>query len=181
MPVLTATRPNTAKTNYVPPAFRSTAAPSTKKTELKKGFALEQTAFPSLGETLKKSQTQGTPISFSSAAAKKTAPQLSLIPDVLPGWVHIRKYQGKFQYKYGKPIVRSNEEYEREEEIRSRIILNNRITREEYDRMRDIERLGDLSEFYGQPTLAEMYEQAMEAAIYYENESSDYTDSDQYE
>jgi len=183
MPVLTATRPNNAKTNYVPPAFRSTAASaSTKKTELKKGFALEQTAFPSLGETFKKSQTQGTPISFSSAASKKTAPPpVNIIPDVLPGWVHIRKQQGQIQYKYGKPVVRSDEEYEREDQVISRIILKNRIAREEYDRMRDIERLGDLSEFYGQPTLAEMYEQAMEAANYYENDSSDYTDSDQYE
>lgn len=182
MPVSTATRPNTAKTNYVPPAFRSTAAPSTKKTELKKGFALEKTAFPSLGETLKKSQTHGTPISFSSAAAKKTAPPpVIIIPDVLPGWVHIRKYQGQIQYKYGKPIIRSDEEYEREEQISSRIILKNRIAREEYDRTRDIERLGDLSEFYDQPTLEEMFAQEMEEARYNVNDSSDYTDSDQYE
>ncbi len=183
MPLFTATKTNTMKTNYVPPALRSTLAPSTKKMELKKGFALEQAAFPSLGETIKKSKTQGTPISFSSAAAKKIEePQVSTIQDVLPGWVHIRWNQGKIQYKYGKLLEdHYREDIEDAGQIRSRIILKNRIAREEYDRMRDIENLGDLSEFYGQPTLAEMYEQAMEAATYDDNDSSDYMDSDQYE
>jgi len=161
---------------YVSPAFRS-RNPTTvtaKKTALKKEFAIEQTAFPSLGETIKKT---GTPISFSSAAAKKIVVPEVKIADVLPGWVHIRKYQGVIQYKYGKDVLLQDDGAE---EIRSRIILKNRIAREEYDRTLDIERLGDLSEFYGQPPLAELFENDMTAAAFREdeNDSSDYTESD---
>ena len=82
--------------------------------------------------------------------------------EVLPGWVHIRYHQGKIQYKYGEPISR-DAEAERAEHIRSRIILKNRIAREDYDRTRHIERLGDLSEYYGQMTLAELYENDVES------------------
>lgn len=38
------------------------------------------------------------------------------------------------------------------------ILFKHRIEREQYHRDMDVERLGDLSEFYGQPTLVEMYE-----------------------
>jgi len=178
---------------YVPPTLRgkkpapplAAAAPSigTKKTALKKEFALEQQAFPALGETIKTSATRGTPISFSSAAAKKIeVPKVAPPADVLPGWVHIRKHQGKIEYKYGKPALyrETADDAERADQILGRIIVKNRIAREEYDRMRDIECLGDLSEFYGQPTLAELYEKEDEAALSADTngESSDQTDSD---
>ena len=163
----------------MPPSFRSkNPASSTiipaQKTALKKGFALETTAFPSLGDTIKKSAPRGTPISFSSAAAKKVAPPVKEVSAVLPGWVHIRKQAGQIQYKYGKPISRPDNEA-RLEEILSRIILTNRIAREQYDRNIELERLGDLSEFYGQPSLAEMYENE-ELAM--NNSNGDSTDSD---
>jgi hypothetical protein len=174
---------------YVPPTLRgkitapphAAAAPSigTKKTALKKEFALDQQGFPSLGETIKTSTTRGTPISFSLAAAKKIEAPKVVQAEVLPGWVHIRKHQGQIEYKYGKSICRAAEE-ERAEQILSRIIVKNRIAREEYDRMRDIERLGDLSEFYGQPTLAELYEKEDAAVLSADGngESSDQTESD---
>lgn len=174
---------------YVPPTLRgkkpapplAVAAPSigTKKTALKKEFSMDQQAFPSLGETIKTSTTRGTPISFSSAAAKKIEAPKVVQAEVLPGWIHIRKHHGKIEYKYGKPNCREAEE-ERAEQIMSRIIVKNRIAREEYDRMRDIERLGDLSEFYGQPTLAELYEKEDADAMNPDGngESSDQTESD---
>jgi hypothetical protein len=177
MPILAST-----KSTYVPPSLRNkpiSAAPtSTKKRELKKEFVIDKAAFPSLGDTIKKTKSSGTPISFSSAAAKKVEAPKEVQIDVLPGWVHIRRHNGKIQYKYGKPVERIDNE-ERAEEIRSRIILKNRIEREEYDRARDIECLGDLSEFYGQPTLAEIYENALE--ITSDDDNSDYLESDNYE
>ena len=172
----------TVKTStYMPPSFRSKNPSSSfapviaKKTALKKEFALESTAFPSLGDTIKKSASKGTPISFSSAAAKKVAPAIKEVSEVLPGWVHIRKQAGQIQYKYGKPIIRPDNEA-RLDQILSRIILTNRIAREQYDRNIELERLGDLSEFHGQPTLAETYEN--EELLINHNSHNDSTDSD---
>ena len=177
MPFSSSTKPT-----YAPPSLRNktiiTAPTSTKKRELKKEFAIDAAAFPTLGDTIKKTKTSGTPISFSSAAAKKVETPKEVQIDVLPGWVHIRRTEGKIQYKYGKPVERIDDE-ERIDQIMNRIILKNRIEREEYDRSRDIECLGDLSEFYGQPTLAEIYENSLEISS--DDESSDYVESDNYE
>jgi hypothetical protein len=161
-------------TSYVPPAFRSTALPSTKKKEPKKEFAIDQDAFPALATTIKKSASAGTPISFSSAAAKKVVEPTVVQIDILPGWVHIRRHSGKIQYKYGKEVPRPADE---SDAVLGRIILKNRIAREQYDRNREIDRLGDLSEFYGQPTLAEIYEQDLEIALD-DSESSDYSENE---
>ena len=159
---------------YVPPSFRTTALPSTKKKELKKEFAIDQNAFPSLAATIKKTTTSGTPISFSSATAKKMeAPKVVKI-DILPGWVHIRRNAGIIQYKYGKEVTKPADE---SDEVISRIILKNRIAREQYDRDRDIDRLGDLSEFYGQLTLDEIFEKDSEF-VFDDSESSDYSEND---
>jgi hypothetical protein len=174
--------PMPAKTSYVPPSLRAKPAlsPIAKKTSLKKEFAIEQSAFPSLGETIKKKTNAGTPISFSSAAAKKLEVPTVIKIDILPGWVHIRRQEGQIQYKYGEPVLKSSLDEERAEEILSRIIVKNRIAREQYDRTREIDHLGDLSEFYGQPSLAEIYEN--EAAAYPTNDSdsSDYSDNEYF-
>jgi len=166
---------------YVPPALRNKVSqrPLAKKTELKKGFALDQMAFPSLGDTLKKPANAGTPISFSAAAAKKVeAPVIKQI-EVLPGWVHIRRIGGEIQYKYGEVILTQADadRIERADQIMNRIIVKNRIAREEYDRTRDIERLGDLSEYAGQPTLEELFENEVQDEAE-EEESSDYVEND---
>ena len=168
--------PVTAKpaTNYVPPSFRTTALPSTKKKEPKKEFAIDQNSFPSLATTVKKSASSGTPISFSSAAAKKVEAPIIVKVDVLPGWVHIRRYEGKIQYKYGKEVSKPADE---SDAVMSRIILKNRIAREQYDRDREIDRMGDLSEYYGQPTLAEIYENDLEITVD-DSESSEYSEND---
>ena len=169
--------PVTAKPAYVPPSFRNTAASSTKKKEPKKEFAIDQNAFPSLANTIKKTASAGTPISFSSAAAKKVeAPVMKKI-DVLPGWVHIRRCEGKIQYKYGNDVCSKEvaDKLVRAEETLNRVILKNRIAREQYDRDREIDHMGDLSEYYGQPTLAEIYENDLEITVD-DSESSDYSD-----
>ena len=162
------------KSTYVPPSFRATALPSTKKKEPKKEFAIDQNAFPSLATTIKKSGPSGTPISFSSAAAKKVEAPKVVKMDVLPGWVLIRHHEGKIQYKYGKEVSKPDDE---SDSVLSRIILKNRIAREQYDRDREIDRLGDLSEFYGQPTLAEIYENDLEMVLE-DSESSDSSEND---
>jgi hypothetical protein len=190
MPVIIAPA---SSTTYVPPAHRnknpSISAPTllpqpAKKNAPKKEFALEPSAFPSLGETTKTPTNRGTPISFSSAAAKKTATAppvetVNIADNILPGWVYIRRSRdGEIQYKYGTPKYPLAEKERAADEITSRIILKNRIAREQYDRNVNIERLGDLSEFYGQPTLDEMYEKG---ASYQCNEDSDSNvDSDDY-
>ena len=171
------------KSSYVPPSMRGRKPPSTtiaaplpgtKKTALKKEFALDAQAFPTLGDTIKKTGQSGTPISFSSAAAKKVeAPASAVKIDVLPGWVHIRQHKGQIEYKYGQPIVHSDNT----DEITSRRILKNRIYREQYDRDRDIDALGDLSEFYGLPSLAETFENDVELE-YSSDESIESNDSD---
>jgi hypothetical protein len=145
-----------APSSYVPPAMRAKSSPIAKKTALKKEFAMEPSAFPALGETFKKTATRGTPISFSSAAAKVVETPKEVAEEVLPGWVHMRYKDGQIQYKYGKPCLNAADPV-RMDYVQSRIILKNRIEREQYDRNWDIERLGDLSEFYGQPLLAELY------------------------
>jgi hypothetical protein len=177
------------KTTYAPPSARKAATapvpatplPSTKKTALKKEFqdAFNPSAFPSLGDTMKnhKKTNGGTTISFSSAAATKQveAPKIAKI-DVLPGWVHIRKQKGVIQYKYGAPID-NQQNMDRADLIQSKILLKYLMARGQYERDRDVERLGDLSEFYGEPTLAEIYATdsiaALQAAEENENEYSD--------
>ena len=163
---------------YVSPALRNRISPGqspiAKKTALKKEFALDALAFPTLGDTIKKTGQSGTPISFSSAAAKKVEAPIVVKMDVLPGWVLIRHHEGKIQYKYGKEVSKPADE---SDAVMSRIILKNRIAREQYDRDREIDRMGDLSEYYGQPTLVEIYENDLEITVD-DSESSEYSEND---
>jgi hypothetical protein len=173
---------STSTSNYVPPSLRnknvntaplsasvpSRVVPWAKKTALKKEFAMDLQTFPAL-QHAKKVEYRGTPISFSSAAAKKVEAPIAAKVDVLPGWVHIRSHAGKIQYKYGEHVA---PRYDNNEQIMSRIILKNRIEREQYDRDRDIDALGDLSEFYGQMTLADLYENDKPDNLDYSSESS---------
>jgi len=176
----TTTKSTTTK-SYIPPSMRKTmnsrqqphqhnrSEYPTKKTELKKEFSMAD-AFPTLGETMK---TKTTPqllekeqqISFSLAASKKAPKEkdtsTSTEQIILPGWVYIRKNKkNQIEYKYGASIIDPNElELEKQNNQRlGNILFKHRIEREQYHRDMDVERLGDLSEFYGQPTLVEMYE-----------------------
>lgn len=172
-----------AKKSYMPPSMRkemssrqeqqhNTSALSTKKTELKKEFSLAD-AFPTLGETIKikptKKEQQQQQLSFSLAASKKAPEEKDILTTneeiLLPGWVYIRKNKNNknnqmIEYKYGASIIDPNElELEKRDNRRlGNILFKYRIEREQYYRNMDIDRLGDLSEFYGLPTLVEMYE-----------------------
>ena len=189
-PTNTNVKSTSSISNYVPPSLRnknvspapvpsrsvssrsvpsrSVTVPWAKKTALKKEFAMDLQTFPEL-QHAKKVAYRGTPISFSSAAAKKVEEPIAAKVDVLPGWVHIRSHAGKIQYKYGEPVA---PRYNNNEQIMSRIILKNRIEREQYDRDRDVDALGDLSEFYGQMTLADLYESDKPDNLDYSSESS---------
>ena len=126
--------------------------------------------FPSLGETLKKNNNN--PLSFSSAASKKIEQPIVKKADVEPGWVHLRKSNnGKIEYKYGAPKPFDYKTLDKEAIVLGNILFKYRLEREQYERDMDILRLGDLSEFYGEPTLAEQYENDI-AALYEEKNTN---------
>ena len=137
----------------------------TDKKELKKKTHLDinnTAAFPTLGNN---TTTKSTVLSFSAAAAAATSQIKEVKPDaadnavkeeILPGWVNIRKNNNQIQYKYGEVVYDFKKE-ERENTQLSNVLFKYRIEREQYERDIDVERLGDLSEFYNLPTLMESY------------------------
>ena len=157
----------------------TSVAQSTKKTELKKEFSLAD-AFPTLGETMttansKKSNANSKTstksnnteqISFSSVASTKVVEKKDTTAKeetkLLPGWVYIRKNINNktIEYNYVESKISQQElELAYQEHLQlGRILFKYRIAREQYQRDMDVERLGDLSEFYGEPTLIEMYD-----------------------
>jgi hypothetical protein len=167
----------TAKSTYIPPTVRNqTALSSTKKKEPQKVFSLDNSLFPSLGENY----TANSPLSFSSAAAKKIEQPKLVKAEVAPGWVHIRRRNGKTEYKYGIPVpIFDNRE--REEMIFNNMLFKIRMEEQQYERDMDVLRLGDLSEYYGEPTLAEIHDYEMRNKNndkYYSSSSSDESDDD---
>lgn len=154
-----------------------TALSSTKKKEPQKVFSLDNSLFPSLGENLKANN----PLSFSSAAAKKIEQPKLIKAEVAPGWVHIRRRNGKTEYKYGIPVpIFDNRE--REEMIFNNMLFKIRMEEQQYERDMDVLRLGDLSEYYGEPTLAEIHDDEMRNKkndkYYSSSSSSDESDGD---
>jgi hypothetical protein len=152
------------------PAKRTATIPMAtiaKKKEPQKQFSLNNNLalFPSLGETLQNRKPLS--MSFSSAAAKKIEQPKIKVEEVAPGWVHIRKQNGQIQYKYGASLERSYVNREREQaEIRlGNLLFKYRMAAEQYDRDMDVLRLGDLSDYYGEPTLAELFQEDMQAII----------------
>ena len=151
----------------------------TKNSEPIKEFSLTD-LFPTLGETIQKntSTTSTTTTStstnkFSNIASKKNttitgandpSKKENDTSALLPGWVYIRKNKQNHQieYKYVEPsthyISEKLQQIEKENQQLGNVLFKYRIERQQYLRDIDIERLGDLSEFYGLPTLDEMYE-----------------------
>ena len=197
------------KQKYVPPSLRNkntslcnpnhnhtSSASSTKKNEPKKEFSLAD-AFPTLGETMKQqnnstinsddSLKNKNPISFSSAASKKTPEKIEDTTDtetiLLPGWVYISKSNNnsgtiKYKYKFVETKITQNElelAYKENKRL-GEILFKYRIAREQYERDMDVERLGDLSEFYGEPTLIEMYEN--DSNLHFNEEDLNLSDND---
>jgi len=163
----------TAKSTYTPPTMRNrTALSSTKKKEPQKVFSLDNSLFPSLGENY----TANSPLSFSSAAAKKIEQPKLIKAEVAPGWVHIRRHNGKTEYKYGIPIpIFDNRE--REEMMFNNMLFKIRMEEQQYERDMDILRLGDLSEYWNEPTLAEIHDDEMQN----KNNDEYYSSSDESE
>ena len=189
------------KSSYVPPSMRTQNAQqkavqnapsamqpisikSTKKKEPKKEFSLADVdAFPSLGvnkwnSSLPNSIIRKNTVNFSAAAATKKIEEL-IEPkiEVLPGWVHIRKQAGKIQYKYGVPLPYDYKAEERRDMALGNQLFKFLLERSQYERDMDVLRLGDLSEFYNKPSLAEIFEKDVVAAYDLEDAGSDYDDS----
>ena len=76
---------------------------------------------------------------------------------VRPGWVLIRKHDGKIQYKYGKERINwyLEKSFIRETFKHDRLILKYKIAREQWDRNSENDYLGDLSPYYNEPTIKE--------------------------
>lgn len=156
----------------------------TKKKEPKKEFSIlsQSTSFPILATSSDKSQNAHVTrvkMSFANAAKQQ---DLEKQPDqqqqekTQPGWIHIRNNNGKIEYKNGAQTERypcSDDNFE----VRlGNIMFKNRLAKEQYERDNDIFRLGDLSEFYGEKTVFEIY--ADEERRIYKSNSNKFTDND---
>ena len=175
----------TTGSTYVPPNKRKqpqtmTAFPRAEKKEPKKEFSLTAPElFPTLGETLKKTSLCNKTISFSSAAAKQKEVPKEVKSEILPGWLHIRKHNGIIEYKYGATMPRIDYS-EQDEKFLCKTLYNNRLARYQYDRDIDVERLGDLSEYFGAPSLAEIQEEYETNEEINYNSSSEESDMEYY-
>lgn len=186
---------------YVPPSLRNKAknnTPShdissqkrTKKTEPSKEFSLTD-SFPTLGETIKRNikptntkNTNTNTNNFLNAASKINTTTTTENDDpskkdtLLPGWVYIRKNKtnNKIEYKYVEPTIHDIkdklQQIEKENQQLGNVLFKYRIAREQYIRDIDVERLGDLSEFYGLPTLDEMYDNDQELIMIDNNDDT---------
>ena len=101
--------------------------------------------------------------------------------DVAPGWVHIRKHKGVIQFKNG-PEIPYIDYSEQEDKFICDKLYKYRLARQQYDQDMDVMRLGDLSDYYGEPTLVEIQEAYEEEEKYWasknNNDSDESGDSD---
>lgn len=150
---------------YIPPNKQSTLTNSTvekapkKTTYANKEFSLleQSDAFPSLS-TYKDVNSQNIK-SFANATKTEMSKPQKIISDVKPGWVHIRKHNNVVEFKYGAPSDRNPFPCEISDIRLGEILVKHRLAKEQYDRECDIERLGDLSEYYGEQTAQEQFEE----------------------
>ena len=163
---------------YIPPSKTNL----TKKKEPKKEFSLKEhdAAFPALTTSNNNLKPL---LSFANATKNKevsNGPTDVIKSDVIPGWVHIRTNNGKIEYKYGRSTDRYRCSDDNFENRLSSIMCNNRLAKEQYERNNDIYRLGDLSEFYGEKTIYELFEEE-EFLLYNNNSDSDNSSSSETE
>ena len=149
---------------YIQPRYRTL----TKKTELKKEFSIKaiENEFPSLQN--KNIGKNINIMSFANATKTEVLKEKEIEHEVIPGWVHIYYNKGKIEYKYGEPSNRYSF-VDDSERINSRMMFNYRLAKDQYEIDNDVARLGDLSEYYGDRPLKEMYEE-YEREIYYREE-----------
>jgi hypothetical protein len=146
-----------ASTNnkYTPPTFNKHI-----KKEPKNVFCLNltETSFPSL--TIPDIKSNNNTLNFSNVLTNESKTVNTLLPNtLLPGWIYIEKVLGKIQYKYGRTSSRYNCSSDNFDYKLGKVMFKNRLAREQNEINKDIERLGDLSEFYGNKPLAELYEE----------------------
>lgn len=122
--------------------------------------------FPTLGETLKPSSNAASVIAtnkmnFASVAkyVDKTVKEEKVV-EVQPGWVHIRKYNGKTEYKYGAQKNDHSLEWYilHEDAFIDKNFVKSIIARLQYAQDYENESLGDLSEYYDFPSIQEKLE-----------------------
>jgi hypothetical protein len=81
---------------------------------------------------------------------------------ITPGWVFIKKNKqnGTIEYKYGAEVCDRDKEYYRYEQRIDACNLKSRIARLQWDQMRDIDHLGDLSYYYNKPSIKQQLDSA---------------------
>ena len=155
---------------YIPPnkpslkTFKVPASTSTsnslnltKKSAPQKVFSLTPAEFPGLA-TPKTSCVQ--PSKSFANAAKTVLPRVGQAPstnEVPPGWVHIRKRNGRIEYKEGPPSNRYPVYDDNDDYLINEWLFNHRVAQLQYERDIDVLCRGDLSEYYGLPTVYEQY------------------------
>ena len=156
--------PNKSSSNTfkVPASTSTSSSPSTalnltKKSAPQKVFSLTPAEFPGLA-TPKTSCVQ--PSKSFANAAKTVLPRVGQAPstnEVPPGWVHIRKRNGRIEYKEGPPSNRYPVYDDNDDYLINEWLFNHRVAQLQYERDIDVLCRGDLSEYYGLPTVYEQY------------------------
>ena len=164
------TSTNSNSNKYIPPnkpslnTFKVPASTSTsnalnltKKSAPQKVFSLTPAEFPGLA-TPKTSCVQ--PSKSFANAAKTVLPRVGQAPstnEVPPGWIHIRKRNGRIEYKEGPPSNRYPVYDDNDDYLINEWLFNHRVAQLQYERDIDVLCRGDLSEYYGLPTVYEQY------------------------
>jgi predicted nucleic acid-binding protein len=165
---------------YVPPRYSTNPFSITEKKSLKKEFALQPEAFPALTGL---SQPTSHPI-LSFAQAAQTTKETKTVKDtelLLPGWLYLRRKNGKIEYKSGPTDPQRYPSLETAEEADnrlSRLLLKYRLAREQYVRDNDVLHLGDYSEYYNIKTLQEQFDEEDIVMLKTEYRSSDSSDTE---
>jgi len=167
---------------YVPPHYATKSFPIAEKKSLKKEFILQPEAFPALTGL---SQPTSHPI-LSFAQAAQTTKETKTVKETelfLPGWLYLRRKNGKIEYKSGPTNPQRYPSLETAEEADnrlSRLLLKYRLAREQYVRDNDVLHLGDYSEYYNIKTLQEQFddEDLVMLKTEYEYRSSDSSDTE---
>jgi len=93
---------------------------------------LDEQSFPTLGETMKSPEKKV--MNFASAAKKaeekiETKP---IVSDIKPGWIHIRKINGKIQYRHNMINKNTLEEEMKEDKMISDYLYKKRVATQQW-------------------------------------------------
>jgi len=154
-------------------SYRKSTSINTQKREPKKEFSINAVPheFPGLSQTTTQTVKNHVNNFSKAASSKKTINNPSNenkdVENSLPGWVYINinksnDAQGIYDYKYvdieySKLKIMHDQSIKDDEKL-GNILFNHRIIKEQNIRDIDIDRLGDISKFYGKPTISEEYE-----------------------